>query len=120
MAEAAAAHLPERDAAGCHDRPDGKRRLVPHAAGRVLVDDLTTERGGEIDRLATPDHRVGERERLAARKPAEVDGHAERSHLVVRHVAPGVAEDELGYLFRAELLAVAFALNQLRRPGITA
>ena len=52
VAEAAAAHLPERDAAGRDDRADGERRLVADAAGRVLVDDLAPERGGEVDRLA--------------------------------------------------------------------
>ena len=44
VAEAAAAHLPERDAARRDDRPDGERRLVADAAGRVLVDDLAAER----------------------------------------------------------------------------
>ena len=44
VTEAAAAHLPERHAAGGHDRPDGERRLVADAAGRVLVDDLAPER----------------------------------------------------------------------------
>ena len=40
VAEAAAAHLPERHAARRDDRPDRERRLVADAAGRVLVDDL--------------------------------------------------------------------------------
>ena len=66
VAETAAAHLPEGNAARGDDRADGERRLVPHAAGRVLVDDLASERRAEIDRLAAADHRVGQRERLLA------------------------------------------------------
>ena len=42
--EPAAAHLPERDAAGGDDRADRERRLVPDPAGRVLVDDAPAER----------------------------------------------------------------------------
>ena len=49
-----------------------------------------------------------------AGQPAEVDGHAERGHLVVGHLAARVAEDELGDLVVGELLAVALALDQLR------
>ena len=52
VAEPAAAHLPERDAAGGDDRADRDRRLVAHAAGRVLVDDLSAERGAEVERVA--------------------------------------------------------------------
>ena len=50
--EPATAHLPERDAAGGDDRADGDRRLVPDAAGRVLVDHLPAERRAELERLA--------------------------------------------------------------------
>ena len=50
--EPAAAHLPERHAARRDDRPDGDRRLVADASGRVLVDDRATERRAEVDRLA--------------------------------------------------------------------
>ena len=49
------------------------------------------------------DHRVGQRERLRGRQPAEVDGHAERGHLVVGHLAARVAErarELLGELVR--------------------
>ena len=67
VTEAAAAHLPERHAARGDDRADGERRLVAHAAGRVLVDHLAAERGAQVDRLAAADHRVGERERLGGR-----------------------------------------------------
>ena len=103
VAEPAAAHLPERHAAGGDDRPDGERRLVPHAAGRVLVDDLAAERRAEVDRLAAADHRVRQRERLLAVQAAEVDRHAERGHLVVGHVAARVREHELRQLVRLEL-----------------
>ena len=52
VAEAAAAHLPDRDAAGGDDRADRDRRLVADAAGRVLVDDLPAERPAEVERAA--------------------------------------------------------------------
>src|SRR5262249_51645468 len=44
---------------------------------------------------------------------AEVDGHQERGHLVLRNVVAGVAEDELADLVGRELAAVALALDQL-------
>ena len=52
VAEPAAAHLRERDAARGDDRADRDRRLVADAAGRVLVDDLAAERGAQVDGLA--------------------------------------------------------------------
>ena len=110
---AAPAPLPERDAAGRHDRPDRERRLVADTAGRVLVDDLPAEQTSELDRLAAADHRVGERERLRAREPLEVDRHQERGELVVGDLAAGVGEHELGELVRVELLAVPLALDEL-------
>ena len=64
--EPAAAHLPERHAAGGDDRADRDRGLVAHAAGRVLVDDLAPERRTEVERVAGADHGVGQRERLRA------------------------------------------------------
>src|SRR5581483_10713911 len=113
--EPAAAHLPERHPAGRDDRGDRQRRLVAHAAGRVLGDHLAPEGGTEIDRLAAPNHRVGEHERLARREPAEVHRHAERRELVVRNLAARVAKNQLGKLVVAELLTVAFALDEVRR-----
>ncbi len=110
VTEPAAAHLPERDAARGDDRADGERCLVPHAARRVLVDDAPAERLADVDLLPAAHHRVRERERLAARHPAEVDGHAERGELVVGDVA----EDELVDLALGELAAVALALDELR------
>ena len=67
----------------------------------------------EVDRLAAPHHRVGERERLRGREPLEVDGHQKRGDLVVRHVAARVLEHELRDLVPGELVAVALALDQL-------
>ena len=100
VAETAAAHLPERNAARGDDRADRERRLVPHAARRVLVDDLASERRAEIDRLAAADHRVGQRERLLAVQALEEDRHAEGGHLVVGHVAPAYASTSSDSSFR--------------------
>jgi len=113
--ETTAAHLPERNAACRDDRTNRERRLVPHAAGRVLVDHPPTQRAAEIDRLAAAHHRVRQRERLGRRQPPEVDRHQERRDLVVRDVAARVPEHELRDLLRGELGAVALPLDQLRR-----
>src|SRR5262249_54890712 len=107
------AHLPEGHAARRDDRPDSEGRLVPHAAGRVLVGDLATDRAVEVDRLAAADHRVGQRERLGAVEPAEVDGHREGRHLVVGNVPARVLEDQLGELVGRDLLAVTLAADEL-------
>src|SRR5262249_54373057 len=113
VAEAAAAHLPERHAARRDDRPDRERGLVPHAARRVLVDDPPTERGPEIEGLAACDQSLREGMGLSRRQPAKVDGHAERRELVIRHRAARVAQHELGDLVVCKLLTVALALDQL-------
>ena len=113
VAEAASAHLPDRDSACGHDRPDRDRRLVAHAARRMLVDDLAAERGAEVERAAAADHRVGERVRLRRGHPAEVHRHAERGQLVVRDLATRVAEDQLGELVGRQLLPVPLPLDQL-------
>ena len=115
VAETPPAHLSHRHAAGGDDRADGDRRLVADAAGRVLVDDLPSERCAEVERAAAPDHRVGERVRLGGGHALEVDGHAERGQLVVGDLAAGVAEDQLRDLLRRELLAVPLPLDQLGR-----
>src|SRR4051812_24704012 len=82
----------------------------------MLVDDLAAECGAEVDRLAAADHRVGQREGLRRREPAEVDRHAERRHLVVRHLASRIAEDELRELVRGQLLPVPLSLDELCGP----
>ena len=114
VAEPAAAHLPERHAAGGDDRTDGERGLVPHAAGRVLVDHLAAERRAELDRLAAADHRVRQRERLVSVQAAEIHRHAKRSHLVVRDLAARVARARARDSSSVrESLAVALAADQL-------
>src|SRR5262249_26097982 len=122
VAEPAAAHLPERHAAGGDDRPDGDRGLVADASRRVLVHDAAPELLRHVDRLAAPDERVGHHERLGAGQAAELYGHAERGHLVVGNVAARVAEHEPAHLVGAQLTAVALAPDQLRwtdRHGVT-
>ena len=111
MAETPPAHLGERDAAGCDDRPDRDRGLVADASGRVLVDDLTAERRAQIDRLAGLDHRLHQRVGLGAREPAEEDRHAERGELVVRDLVSRIAQHQLLELLRSEFASVALALD---------
>ena len=116
VAEPAAAHLGEGHAAGRDDGADHERRLVAHAAGRVLVDDAAAE-PREVDRVAASHHRIRERVRLGRGEAAEEDRHAERGHLVVGHLVPHVGEDELAQLVARELLPVALALDQLGREN---
>src|SRR4029453_15437995 len=116
VAEPAAAHLPEGDAARGDQRPDDERCLVPYPPGRVLVRDGTADLGLQVDRLAAPHHGLGERVGLLRGEPLEVNGHAESGELVVRDLAARVAEDERGDLLVGELPAVALALDQLCRP----
>src|SRR6266511_1013131 len=113
VAEAASAHLPERDTASRDDRAHRERGLVPHAARGVLVDYLAADCGAELDRLPASDHRIGQRECLRSVEPAEVNRHAEGGQLIVRHVAPCICEHELRDLLGRELLAVALAPDQL-------
>jgi hypothetical protein len=63
-----------------------------------------SRRRAEVERLSTRDHRLGERECLLTREAAEVHGHAERSELIIGHVATCVTENELAHLVGAQLL----------------
>src|SRR5262249_16953248 len=101
-------------AAGGDDGADGDRRLVADTARRVLVDDPAPQRRTELNCLAAPDHRVGQRVCLRARETAEVDRHAPGGHLVVGHLVPCVREDQLREVGGGVLLAVALLLDQLR------
>ncbi len=115
VTEPASAHLPERNAARGDDRPDGDRRLVPDAPGRVLVDDASPELRRHVDGLAAADERLRHRERLGACQSTEHDRHAESGHLVIGDVPACVAEDQVAELVCAELASVPLALDQLRR-----
>src|SRR5262249_51351971 len=115
--ETAPAHLRERHAARGDDRSDSNRGLVSDPAGRVLVDGTASERRLEVERPPAADEGVGHRGSLLGRHPAEVDGHAERGHLLAGYPAPGEAQDELLDFGRAHLLAVALALDQVRRSN---
>src|SRR4029450_12295458 len=95
VAEPAAAHLPERHAAGGDERADDDRSLVAHPSGRVLVDDRASELGPKVERGAAADEGVSQRERLVGRQALEVDGHAEGRELVVGDLTAGVSEHEL-------------------------
>src|SRR5439155_6567319 len=70
----------------------------------------------QVDRPPARDHRLGQGEGLRRREPAEVDGHAERGHLIIGNIPAHVGEHELTNLVGVQLLAVALALDELRRP----
>ena len=115
MAEPAAAHLPDGTPHAATIGATASEVLSPTPPVECLSTTLRPSRGAEIERLPAADHRVGEHVRLALREPAEEDGHAERGHLVVGHLAARIAEDQLGQLVVGELLPVALALDQLGR-----
>ena len=62
--------------------------------------------------IAALHHRAGQRGDLRRRHALEVNGHGEGRHLIVRHLAAGVALDELGDLAGRKLLALPLAGNQ--------
>jgi hypothetical protein len=107
--EPAAAHLPERARRTRRRSADRERRLVADAAGRVLVDDLASDRRARS--IVSPLRIIASvSANVSAASAAEVDGHAERGHLVVGHVAARVAEDQL-----RELSAGSLSPSRLRR-----
>src|SRR5207342_3410407 len=110
VTEAAATHLPERNAAGSDYGTDGDRDLVAHSTRRVLVDYSAPEPGCEIDRLAARHHRVGQGKGLRRGQTAEPDRHEEGRGLIVGHVPAHVAGDELPDLGSGELFPVPLSL----------
>ena len=112
VSESAARELRHGHAHGGRERRQGDRRLVPHPAGRVLVDDRAPERR-EVDRRARVDHRLRQLVRLGVREPAPDDRHRPRAHLLGRDATGDVALDQPPHLTRRVLGAVALALDQL-------
>ena len=106
VAEAAPAHLGDLDTAGRHNGRNDQRRLVTDAAGGVLVG-LDARDGGQIDHVAGVGHDVGQHGGLLVSHAAQVDGHEQRRHLVVGHIACHIAVDGEGQLFMVQRAAVA-------------
>jgi hypothetical protein len=90
----------------------------------VLVDPPAPAARAEVveaQPVAAREHRVGERRGLGAVEPAEVDGHEQRGHLVVRHGAARVRVGERPPLGRGDATAVALALDEFEhRHGCVA
>ena len=80
----------------------------------MLVDDTTETR--EVEPLAGPHHRRGQRGGLLRVHPAPHHGHAERRHLVIGNVALRVPLDESVDLVSGQLAAVALSLDELNDP----
>jgi hypothetical protein len=72
--EAPAGQLRDRGPAGRHQRSQDQAYLVPHAAGRVLVNGGAGE-AAEVQAIAGIDHGGGPGPELLGVKPLEVDGH---------------------------------------------
>ena len=82
VAETAAAHHRDLEAAGYGERGEDERDLVADAAGGVLVD-LGAGQVAQVNDVAGAHHRVGEPRRLLRGHAAPEDGHEQRRRLVV-------------------------------------
>ena len=89
VSEPAAGQLGHRRSAGRHERRQRQRDLVTDAAGGVLVDERSPHRG-EGEHVTGVDHGLGPAGRLGRLHAVEQDGHRQRRHLLVGHVAARV------------------------------
>ena len=87
--------------------------LSPTPPRGVLVDARLSE-VAQVERFPAPQHRLGERVRLAAIEALEVARREERGHLVVGHVARGVRVGQRAELARLDA-AVPLPLDQPKR-----
>ena len=110
VSQPAAAHLGDPAAAGRHQRRDHQRRLVPHAARRVLVRDGPRP----AQPFARPSVAIEQRLGLPVGHAAPDDGHQECRQLLV---ADGRGQQEL-QLVALQLAAVALAGDQRDRPSV--
>ena len=90
------------------ERLDYEGELVADAAGGVLVRRQALPRQAFARML----HGVGERVRLGGGHPAAANGHCERRHLVVRHVAARVRRHEFAYLVGRKLAPLALSVQE--------
>ena len=114
VSETAARHHRHGHAERRHQRRKHDRDLVAHTARGMLVDARLAEIT-QIERLATPQHRLGERVRLAAIEAAEEARHEKRRHLVVGHVPGGVRVGQRAKLARLDAAAIPLPLDQSKR-----
>ena len=113
VAEAAAADHRHRDAAGGEDRREHQAHLVPHAAGRVLVDHGLVE--VPVQDAAAVAHRRGQREPLLGVEAFEEERHRQRADLRVADSPPSVIPPTRKAISsRAECRSVALLPDDLR------
>ena len=112
VAESAAAHLGDLDAAGRDDGCDDQRGLVAHAAGGVLVH-LDARNGRKIDHDAAVGHHVGQLSSLLVGHAPQIDGHHPCRHLVIGHLAADEAVDDGFQFFAAVGAAVPLFCDQI-------
>src|SRR5215831_2576886 len=112
VAERASGHHGHHDTGRGCQRSDDEAGFVAHAAGGMLVDFDSGNRG-EIHAIARAQHAFGEAADLAVGHPREESGHQKRRHLVVGDFTTGVPVHQKTDLFRGEFLAIAFPLNQV-------
>ena len=107
MAQSPAAHFGNSHTAGGHDGRNDQRGLVPHAAGGVFVH-LDALDGGQIHHITGASHHIGEDRGFFVGHTAQVNGHHQRGHLVVRHRAVHISVHRKGDLLPVQLSAVPF------------
>src|SRR6266571_230456 len=62
---------------------------------------------GKVQNFTRVKHRFGERDSLIIAHSAQIDGHQQRRHLVVGHVAVSVTADDEAYLVASKHATVA-------------
>ena len=112
MAEAAAAHLGDFDAAGRDDGRDDQRGLVAHAAGGVLVH-LDARDGRKVHHDAAVGHDIGQLGSLLVGHAAQINCHHPGRHLVIGHLAADETVDDGFQLFAAVGAAVPLLGDQI-------
>ena len=112
VAQASAAHLGDRHAAGRNDRHNDEGGLIPHAAGRVFIH-LDAGDARKVHHVPRPGHNIGQGGGFGIGHTAQIDRHEQRAHLVIGNFAGDIAFDRKGDLGFGQNAAVPFFGNNV-------
>ena len=112
MTEAPAGQLRDRRAATRNQRRENQRDLVADSASGVLVHGRPTRRA-EVETLPGVHHGRGPCPQFRLVQAAEIDGHQQRGHLLVGHLAAQIGVDQPADLRLGERRAIPFGPDQL-------